>query len=121
MKRLYIPDFLEKGYEAVPFKEGVVESSEGNAKHHWRYGQFSLELKIDSFEAPVVVPTAFNLRIDVGEKVRLYASQGFKSKCNGCGGPIEIDGLEILGENDKVLFRYISSHPARDAKFQEEA
>ncbi|MDI6738379.1 MAG: hypothetical protein QME12_07765 [Nanoarchaeota archaeon] len=112
---------MENKYEAVPFTEGIVESSEGSVLHHWRYGQFSLELKIDSFEAPVVVPTAFNLRIDVGEKVRLYASQGFKRKCTGCGGPIEIDGLEVLGENGKVLFRYISSHSVRDAKFMEEA
>lgn len=119
MGKLYLKTLTGIEYKEVPSKEGIVENSQGNAFHHWRYGQFSLELKIDSFEAPVIVRNACNLRIDVGEKVRLYSKHDFNSPCTGCGGPVEIDALEILGENDKVLFRYISPLPGMEAEFRE--
>ena len=114
--------FYKNGKE-VPSTEGIVEKAEGSAPHigFLKDGQYTLELKIDTFKAPVIVPTAHNLRIDVGERVRLYSSVGFDSPRNGCGGLIAIDALEILGEGNRVLFRYISSRADTNAVFEEHA
>jgi hypothetical protein len=99
--------FYQNGKE-VPSIEGVVEKAQGGSTTS-RINFHSLELKIDTFDAPVVVPGAYTLRIDAGEKIRLYSYLGFKNTSDACGGYITIDALEILGEDNKTLFRYVSS------------
>lgn len=110
MKKFYIND------KEIPSIEGIVERATGYAQGH-RSGQYLLELQINTFQAPVIIPAMTHaLRINAGEKVRLYSRLGFDRPRNGCGGLIGINALEILGEDGNVLFSYVGE----EGRFKEE-
>ena len=102
---------IKKSYgnkvEALISREGTIEYAIGHFNHPSN-GQFSLELKIDSFKAPVIVPGASALRVDRGERTRLYSHLGFDRTCTGCGDLITIQVMEMLDSNGDVLHTYIS-------------
>lgn len=94
---------MEEG--PIPALEGVVEEATGYFNESNR-GQFILELKLNTFERPVVVPTANNLRIDKGEKVRVYSRLGFDRPVSGCGDLISINALQVMREGE-AIFQYV--------------
>jgi hypothetical protein len=101
MKQFYLEN------KQIPALEGVVEEATGYFNSS-QLGQFSLELKLDTFKKPVIVAAAYNLRIDKGEKVRVYSRLGFDRPVNACGGLISIDALQVM-DGEEVLFQYIGN------------
>ncbi len=103
MKNFYLKN------EQVAALDGVVEEATGYASNSpFQVGQYSLELKLDTFERPVVIPAAYNLRINKGEKVRVYSRLGFDRPVDGCGGLIKINALQVMKEGE-VVFQYIGA------------
>ena len=116
---------MEKLYNAKAYGDnkevaslvGIVENAVGYVREPINDSQYVLELKLDSFDAKVLVPMAHSLRIDKGEKVRVYSTFGFDRLRDGCGGLIDIAALEILDDNDKISYRFVAD---RDVRFKEE-
>lgn len=93
------------GNEQVRALDGVVEEATAY-KSKLGCGEYLLELKLDSFEKPVIVPMALHLRIDKGEKVRVYSRLGFDRPVNSCGGLISVDALQVM-RGEEVIFQYV--------------
>lgn len=95
MAKFYFDD------EEVPSLEGTVENAIGKP-----YAEL-LELKVDTFGGPVFISMAHGLRLNKGERVRLYSCLGFDHLCNEWGGPIQLSALEILNERGESLYQYM--------------
>jgi hypothetical protein len=100
--------FFNKRTEVVEllFSEGIVVSAEGfsfqSSMHYSSSIDSQVSLKLDTSDKEFVVYTPF--RINVGEKVRLY----WHSLKGDYGNPSSIDGFEIFGPNNQVIFRTVT-------------
>lgn len=65
-----------------------------------------MKLQIDTFDEDLFIQFA-NYRIDIGERVRLYSSDGFKEPNLFRG--FEVNGVQVLDENGNLKFQYTNS------------
>ena len=110
--------------KAVPSLEGVVTDAEvlikdkylsysGSSRssypytvistsHDHKFREPTLILHLEGYDQSFCI-NAVSTRVDIGTKVVLYATQGFKEKT------VYVDGISLLGNDGEELFRILSN------------
>jgi len=100
MKKLY-HSLGDRIGEEIPYIMGIVQEVEND----YEGGSLpdSMRLKISDFNSALVIRHA-HYRINNGERVILYAKNGFATT-ESSDGNFYVEGLQVLDENGQVAFQ----------------